>query len=162
MDCNEVEIWSSSSHHPSSSSSSHHPHLHHHSLHHHHHQHPHLEGRGWLVIRWGVGRRLPLNCHPQAPGQPNPELENIQPPKYPISKSMLNQLTKSPSPPPPGPRPTQPRGGKYPAPQISNILKYIKPINKTPRTPANQTQNWKISENTRLPEYPYPEVYDAD
>ena len=39
-----------------------------------------MEVGGWLVIRWGVGRRLPLNCHPQAPGQPtnslHSELEN--------------------------------------------------------------------------------------
>ena len=136
----------------SSSSSSHHPHLHHPSLHHHHHQHPHLEGRGWLVIRWGVGRRLPLNCHPQAPGQPNPELENIQPPKYPISKSMLNQLTK-----PPGPQPTKPRTGKYPkipsSPNI-HIQKYIIPINKDPMPLANQIQRWKISDNIQLSDYP--------
>ena len=39
-----------------------------------------MEVGGWLVIRWGVGRRLPLKCHPQAPGQAlnsPPELKKL-------------------------------------------------------------------------------------
>ena len=150
MDCYEVEIWSSSSHHPSSSSSFHHPHIHNHRHHHHHPQHPHLEGRGWLVIRWGVGRRLPLNCHPQAPGQPNPELENIQPPKCPIFKSMLNQLKK------PSPWPT--KSWKISSPPNIQYPEVCYTNKQNPQAPGQPNPELENIQNIQLIKYTYPKV----
>ena len=56
--------------------------------------------------------------------------------------------------PPPSPRPTKPRVGKYPAPQISNIQKYVKPINKIPSSPPPGPRPTK----PRVGKYPAPQI----